>query len=619
MSDETDDRDLEVATMRALRGAEDLKARLLVEMATGSPAVADLAYAIKVRVKEDYKIIEKVRAKREKRPEYRVGDLRDIVGLRIVTLYRLDALNIIPPLIRAIQSNGAASSLFRPSSLEEIIIYSTNPKGDAQDLPARVMSLFKSAGLGKLARIDETPQNYTSIHMVAWGRGKYRDNYVDVPVEIQIRTAFEDVWGEIDHALKYKRHRSSTAGGPRPNAERLQTSLAHLNVLKTMIDGIAQYADQIKLQITELDHDRLRSSVSKSAEEPLKRLGPLTDLPADLKAAITKAVAEAQPALEAGPNADASEKLNRLRNSLDDLQAAADQLSLLDGLAVKTRKETDYVISMQRALLLFEIGNTLDNGVAPLTQAANAYAALEARFPKRVVVKYRHAKVLDALGQRASAIAKLREVRTQLARKGEPLFKDHWIRAAAPRILGVLLWETADALRQSENADGRDRPSAERVQLLREAYDATRESYEQPVKEAQANGAPLPAERIKAANNLLYYALEFLETVRLRGDVPAGVNDDAVRGYLNELGGDAPEDLADWRFLDTARRALAYLGDTERAARAAERLLVMIDDPQIAKGVDGRHRDDMIAASRAAIARHASGVTKRNESTSAGK
>ncbi len=610
MSADSDDKELELATMRTLRGAEELKGRLLVEMATGSPAVADLAYAVKVRVKEDYKIVEKVRAKRETRPGYRVQDLRDIVGLRIVTLYRLDALTIIPPLIRIIQSGGTGSSLFRPNSLEEIIIYSTNPKGDAQDLPARVMSLFKSSSLGDLARIDETPQNYTSIHMVAWGRGKYRDTYVDIPVEIQIRTAFEDVWGEIDHALKYKRLRSSTAAGPRANAERLQTSLAHLNVLKTMIDGIAQYADQIKLQITELDHDRLRSSVSKSAEEPLRRLGPLADLPGELKGAITKAVSDAQPALEAGPNADVTEKLNRLRSSLDELQAAADQLSALSGLSSKTRKETDYVISMQRALLLFEIGNSLDNGIAPLTQAANAYAALEARFPRRVVVKYRHAKVLDALGQRSSAIAKLREVRAQLSRKGEPLFKDHWIRAAAPRILGVLLWEAADALRQVESADGHDRPSAERATLLKEAFDATRESYDQPVKEALTPGPALPAERIKAANNLLYYALEFLETARLRGEVPEGVNDAAVRQYLEELGGEAPEELEDWRFLDTARRALSYLGDIPRAARAAERLLVMINEPQIAKGVDGRHRDEMIAASQAAIARNASGDAK---------
>jgi ppGpp synthetase/RelA/SpoT-type nucleotidyltranferase len=599
MSQVVIDQELELATMRALRGAEELRGRLLVEMSTGTPAVADLAYAVKVRVKEDYKIMEKVASKRLKRPQYGVGDLRDIVGLRIVTLYRLDALTVIPPLIRTIQSGGTSTSLFRPNSLEEIIVYSTNPKGDAQDLSSRLMSLFKGEGLGDIARVDETPQNYTSIHMVAWGRGKYRDSYQDVPVEIQIRTAFEDVWGEIDHALKYKRHRAANAQGPHANAERLQTSLAHLNVLKTMIDGIAQYADQIKLQITELDGNRVRSSVSKSAEEPLKRLGPLRDLPTELKTAIGQAVAHAQPALEAGPGAEADEKLPRLRASLDELQAAADRLSELDGLSAKTIKETDYVITMQRALLLFEIGNTLDNGLAPLTQAAKAYAAMEAKFPGRLVVKYRLAKVLDALGQRAAAISKLREVRTKLGTKGEPLEKDHWIRAAAPRILGVLLWEEADSLRGSDSGG---RASQERLALLREAFEVTREIYDLKIKETARVAAT--SERAKAANNLLYYALEFLEMARSTGDTPNGVEDDAVREYLHELGGDAPEFVEDWRFLDTARRALAYLGDTKKAAIAAERLLAMIDEPHVAKGVDGRHRQDMISAAQATLARN---------------
>src|SRR5688500_9141553 len=90
--------ELELATMQVLRGADDVKRRLLVEMSTGTPAITDLAYAVKVRVKEDYKIVEKVLRKRaEKRdPTYDVSRLRDIVGLRVITLYRLDALKVIP-------------------------------------------------------------------------------------------------------------------------------------------------------------------------------------------------------------------------------------------------------------------------------------------------------------------------------------------------------------------------------------------------------------------------------------------------------------------------------------------------------------------------------------------
>lgn len=175
------DTNLELATMKALRGAFELRDRLLIALATGNPSITDLAYAVKVRVKEDYKIQEKVLRKREARPEYDVGHLRDIVGLRIVTLYRLDALDIIPILINAIQE-PPAGGVFRAMSLEEIVVYTTNPQGDPQQLSARLMHLFSERGLGQIAKVGEAPTNYTSIHMVAWGQGIYRGEPQDIPV-----------------------------------------------------------------------------------------------------------------------------------------------------------------------------------------------------------------------------------------------------------------------------------------------------------------------------------------------------------------------------------------------------------------------------------------------------
>lgn len=593
---QANDRDLELAATRALRGAEEVKARLLVEMASGAPAIADLAYAIKVRVKEDYKIVEKVLHKRKEDQAYNVGKLRDIVGLRIVTLYRLDALNIIPPLIRTIRSGGTSTGLFKANSFEEIIIYSTNPKGDAQNLSTKLMEMFRREGLEKIARIDETPRNYTSIHMVAWGRGKYRNSYHDVPVEIQIRTAFEDVWGEIDHSLKYKRQQSE--GNADRVDEGLQTSLAHLNVLKTMIDGIAQYADQIKLQITELD-GRLKSHLSRSAEDPTKRLAGLK-IPDAIKEDIQRAVHYARPALEAGPSADATQKVAILRTSLEVLQAASEQVEALSDLPTRARRETDYVIKMQRALMLFEIGNTLEDGSAHLSRALQIYAELELRFRARVVIRYRLAKVLDAIGERPAAIGKLREVLQALKGRRRFVEENHWICSAAPRVLGVLLWEAADSLRVREA--GQRSPSIERVALLREAFEVTQQAYDQEINERVAEKAP--SERAKAANNLLYYALEFLETAKIAGERPEGVNHDAVGFYLRELGGEVPEtSLVDWRFLDTARRALTYLDQHERAGVAASRLLAMLDDPKIARNIDQRHHQEMVEASHAALSR----------------
>ena len=202
--------DLRLEAMAAIRGARELQERLRIELSTGSPSISDLAYAVKMRVKDNFKICEKVLRKRneEGRPDYSVNNLRDIIGLRIVTLYRLDALQILPLLIAKIQRIDLRdpSRIFHNGKIEEIIVYSNNPNGDAQNLSGRIKAICESFNVGNehIFRIETTPSNYTSIHIVTWGRGKYGPTYKVIPIEIQIRTALEDVWGEIDHSLKYK-------------------------------------------------------------------------------------------------------------------------------------------------------------------------------------------------------------------------------------------------------------------------------------------------------------------------------------------------------------------------------------------------------------------------------
>jgi len=66
----------------ALRGADDLRNRLLTTLQAGTPSATDLVYAVNTRVKEDYKATDKIKDKRagkppedEPRPDYRVHRL----------------------------------------------------------------------------------------------------------------------------------------------------------------------------------------------------------------------------------------------------------------------------------------------------------------------------------------------------------------------------------------------------------------------------------------------------------------------------------------------------------------------------------------------------------------
>lgn len=583
-----DDTALRLAALEAIRGAHQLRERLLIQLSSGNPSVADKAYAFKVRVKDDLKIQEKVQRKRAGGRKYDVGDLRDIVGLRVVTLYRLEALDLVPMILDAILA-PAPGSVFKAGSLEEIRIYSINAQGDPQRLAEKLTQLFAQAGLGHLGQVEEAPSNYTSIHMVAWAAGGRSEQPQDIPIEIQVRTAFEDVWGEVDHALKYKQARGTEVDDP--------ILLGHLNVLKTLVDGVSQYADQIRIGITDPDRDRLRASGSRAVEEPLTRLAPLTDLPEALKSEIEDAVATAKPALEAGPAMATPDRQRILQESLRRLEGAAASLAEAK-LRAATVREVDFVVSMQRALMLFEVGNLLEDGQAQLEQATKIYEEMEAKFPKRLPIKYRLAKALDALGDREGAIEKLREVTRRLEEPREPLPKTHWIRAAAPRVLGVLLWEEADALGRSEPGW-----SSARLSLLKEAYETTEAAHARRVKEETNGGAAGPSERAKAANNLLYYALEFAEAAK---SAPvkdeAGPKDDAIVKLLEEMNATEPSEIVDARFLDTAIRAFLHLGDTERARLASERFLELAPKQFSRAELDGLHLQEMIARASATLA-----------------
>lgn len=558
------DKELELATMDALRGADNVRQRLLLEMNTGTPTINDLAYAVKVRVKEDFKIVEKVERKRRgDKPSYAVSNLRDLVGLRIVTLYRLDTLDILPILLERIEAGARnPDSVFSHRGIEEIIIYSTNPTGDAQDLPGRVRALCHAFDLSDRTGVEQTPQNYTSIHIVVWCRGKYRSAYRDIPVEIQVRTAFEDVWGEIDHSLKYKRE-DGPATLDKSDTARLELNEAHLNVMKTLIDGLAQYGDQIKLQME--GEKRIRATTSRRSEQAVDRLGNVDELDEGARRLAETVVADAQKALE-GEDVPQATRQTARRRAAADLIRATEKLRAMR-LSADHENEVLYVLEMERALLLFQIGNELGGagGNATLVEASRIYSQMLELFPNRVVPRYRLARTLDELGDHHSSRGMYREAVSALP--GSELSIDHWLRSAAPRLLGFSLWEDADRrLQAPQSAEDRKDALDELVQAI------------QLTQQALGAAGDDASENAKSRNNLLYFVLSF----RMHGGEPAvlaelGLDDGRVQALLGELIDQADVDVARW---DTIRALRDHMGDVPGAREAAETIVAALSDPQ---------------------------------------
>ncbi|HQV04974.1 MULTISPECIES: RelA/SpoT domain-containing protein [unclassified Novosphingobium] len=560
------DDQLQLEVVEALRGADNLRERLQHALQSGAPSVSELAYAIKSRVKEDYKAIEKIRDRRfgsrnrDPKPAYCAMDLTDLVGVRIVTLYRLDVFEILEVLLETIERDQSESAVFVKNSISEVVIYSTNPTGDVQDFPRRVCAFFDSRGFSDVTRIEEKPSNYTSIHIVIRGRGKYRDEYREIPVEIQIRTALEDVWGQIEHSLKYKRRTLSGSGGEAVEHSRIATTLSHLGALKTMIDGIAQYADQIKLQIDEQEPD-IRAATSKSAEEIGGRLASLTDIPQNLRSELALLVDKSNLTLSK-MDRSVSFRVRKLREISTSISEKYEEIISSNQLKPRSLRELKYICEMHRALIHYQIGNLTYREGDDLRIALELYSSLEKLFPRRSIVIYRLAKALASAGARTKSIEKFRYLIDHL--DDDPLPTDHWIRSAAPRMLGVLLWEEAISIRSAMTPVGSENRRS--LAMISEAIRVTEFAFlanvgDDPLSESDTS------EKVRAANNILYYLLEYLSW---GGRPKAGLDDSRVRELLLNIGEGSDRGFLSLATAETARRAYAFLKDADRELAAAE-------------------------------------------------
>src|SRR6266851_5542175 len=95
-------------------------------------------YAIRSRVKPVESIIEKVIRRRtdktSPKPEYEPENLTDVVGFRVVTLFREDVIEALRLFLQLIKHEGPyeTSSPFVENKLRESIVYTTASVGDPE-------------------------------------------------------------------------------------------------------------------------------------------------------------------------------------------------------------------------------------------------------------------------------------------------------------------------------------------------------------------------------------------------------------------------------------------------------------------------------------------------------
>lgn len=291
------DADLE---LRAFRVHAPAAAALAEMLGAIQAAQMTQIYAVRSRIKPVSAIIEKCMRKRQDpaKQNYEPEDVTDIVGIRFVTLFREDIIEVAKLLLRMIKhEDQSAHSPFLKGALKEKIVYTTASIGDPEAITSRLRAAFDSAGFPLLENeVKQVETGYSSVHLVAQISSRTAGEMQAVPIEVQIRTVFEDAWGEIDHKLRYASNRQQVA------AEKafLESWQPHLNVLKSFTDGCAQYAGIIKNHAIDAQNMSLEGyrplKPVETVEDALQQIGEVS---AELRGAINLAYARRKAATDA--------------------------------------------------------------------------------------------------------------------------------------------------------------------------------------------------------------------------------------------------------------------------------------------------------------------------------
>lgn len=146
-------------------------------------------HSIKSRLKDENHLLEKVRRKwstKKITPQNLLQVVTDLAGVRVLHLHTQQFASIHAAIMEHVEQ-GFWKLKERP------VAYSWDPE---------TTEYFRSLGLRAVTR--ET--YYSSVHYVVKPHTK-----TDLSCEIQVRTLFEEIWGEIDHSLNYPETTNSLA------------------------------------------------------------------------------------------------------------------------------------------------------------------------------------------------------------------------------------------------------------------------------------------------------------------------------------------------------------------------------------------------------------------------
>jgi ppGpp synthetase/RelA/SpoT-type nucleotidyltranferase len=515
----------------------------------GFPPKAQLsAYAFKARLKPIYDIKSKVIAKRIHggKPGYQPADVTDASGFRVVCLFNAEipvALEAIFDLIEVPPADDAPARFADPP-VREVIFYSSRPNGplsifgEVKELVTR--RGYKDAFIDGSPRAGQPVSSYSSVHVIVKGEIRRASMPFAAFSEIQVRSVFEEAWGETSHRLKYapvKRERAqSIAVAPEPDG--VEGLWQHLDALKSLTDGCAQYADLINVQLLER-RSLERPRNPKSTESPDESRKPFAVCTAAVRAAIDEAF-EVERRAEALPPID----VTKAAFFLDAGQKFARAVSELESSNVPAN---DAERSRLANLLREEVGYCLYFSGDPeqVSAAEGIFEGLLRIDPSNEIVLIRLAQIIRDAGdfERARELLAKAFEASGAGRGAATNAQRAWL---LRRDFAYVCWRLVD--RQPQRPDA--------IELLERAVQL---SY------AAIDVAPGPDQRLNASMNLLYYLGDLHERL------DAEKKESTARDGRALLGGLARKVDPNWSTekLDTMMRAEHAFGRHSKAREYA--------------------------------------------------
>lgn len=177
---------------------------------SGTPTIL---HSTKCRLKDDAHLADKIRRKRAEgrtiNSENILSSITDLAGLRVIHLYQNQFENIHKLIKSKIKSKSWRF-------LEKSIAYTWDPDS---------VNYFKKFNL----RTSVKSSFYTSVHYVI----EPANDEAGISCEIQVRTLFEEAWGEIDHSINY------------PQPTKVMANIEQLRVLSRLVSTGSRLADSI--------------------------------------------------------------------------------------------------------------------------------------------------------------------------------------------------------------------------------------------------------------------------------------------------------------------------------------------------------------------------------------